>query len=514
LALAAVVAVAFLLVSGGSPSDPKTPPALPGMPPPFLTVAVLGDGDLTAGIDAYGDVVDLRVGPVGPALIDNPHKRQAAGTVPAATGVRPLVSVGGGPPLPLWRADSVRQRYLPGTNVLRTEARFGGSRVAIECAAAGGELGCVSRSGDGERHRPAVEVSFERNLLGGGRRLHLDDRRAPLILAEAARSDRRRLARAQRLGAEAPTWADRLYERSLLAMLALTDRRSGAVAAGARDGWAYVWPRDAGAVAISLAAAGYRQEARPVAGFLLGLDLDAAARFDGDGDPVEGRDAQGDAAGWTLAAARAAGVPARIPPFRWRDRADYQEKSPGDHLANALAARAPSAQCRFRCPYGDKSDTGRVLTREGNGGLDSAAAWAVRPFPRPELFPAARRTLLALRRAQTRRFGPGAGRFGLIPSEDWEEADPWTAPTAWTAWSLAALSHLDRDPPTAQRDRAAALRLLASLRRAATPAGLLPERVDAGNGIPRSTAPLAWSHAFAALALRELWPGPGPMLAP
>ncbi|MBK5220339.1 MAG: hypothetical protein JJE35_11220, partial [Thermoleophilia bacterium] len=48
----------------------------------------------------------------------------------------------------------------------------------------------------------------------------------------------------------------------------------------------------------------------------------------------------------------------------------------------------------------------------------------------------------------------------------------------------------------------------ADLRRAATPAGALPERVDAQTGIPRSTTPLAWPHAFAILALRELWPNP------
>jgi GH15 family glucan-1,4-alpha-glucosidase len=55
------------------------------------------------------------------------------------------------------------------------------------------------------------------------------------------------------------------------------------------------------------------------------------------------------------------------------------------------------------------------------------------------------------------------------------------------------------------------LRLLADLRRAATPAGLLPERVDASSGVPVSTTPLAWSHAFAILALRQLWPGRRPI---
>ncbi len=117
----------------------------------------------------------------------------------------------------------------------------------------------------------------------------------------------------------------------------------------------------------------------------------------------------------------------------------------------------------------------------------------MRPFPDPTLFPATRRTLLRLTADQT--------RFGITPGEDWPGVDPWTAPTAWTAWSLrAATAALGKRPPPRRP------RLLADLRRAATPAGALPERVDARTGIPTSTTPLAWSAAFAILALRELWP--------
>jgi GH15 family glucan-1,4-alpha-glucosidase len=112
----------------------------------------------------------------------------------------------------------------------------------------------------------------------------------------------------------------------------------------------------------------------------------------------------------------------------------------------------------------------------------------VRPFALGPLYPAVRASLRRALRA--------GGRFGLIPSQDWPGRDPWTASTAWTAWSLAALG-----------ERRQALQLMADLRRAATPAGLLPERVDAETGIAASTTPLAWSHAFAILALRELWPG-------
>src|ERR1700761_594704 len=102
VACALVVAVGIVLVSGGSDADPRTPPALPGLPPPFLGTAVSGDGGMTAAVDAYGDVVDLRPGPAGPALIDNPSDRQAAGSVPADTGIVPEIRIGGGEPLPLW----------------------------------------------------------------------------------------------------------------------------------------------------------------------------------------------------------------------------------------------------------------------------------------------------------------------------------------------------------------------------------------------------------------------------
>lgn len=133
-----------------------------------------------------------------------------------------------------------------------------------------------------------------------------------------------------------------------------------------------------------------------------------------------------------------------------------------------------------------------VLVREASdpeSGIDSAAAWAVRPFRLSALYPLARHTLL--------RIAAESGRYGIVPSEDWDGGiDPWAAPTAGTAWSLAALG-----------ERQAALRLMAELRRDETSDGFLPERVDAHTGVPTSTTPLAWSHAFAILAIRQLWPG-------
>jgi glucoamylase len=458
----AAVAAAVLLLSGGSSTDPRTPPALRGLPPPFLGTAIVGHGRAAAAVDAYGNVVDLRVpGPTGRARVEVEAERQAAGSVSPDAAVVAQAFLAGRS-LPFWHADTVRQRYLRGTNVLRTVARFGDEAVTV-----------MRRAG------------------GPG----------------AARADRGWIARARPLGAAAPRWAAAMYERSLLVLRALTDRRSGAVAAGAREGWAYVWPRDAGAVAFALASSGYRAEARRVARFLLGLDLGAAARFRGSGEPVGGRAAQGDASGWVGAAARAAGLigaaaasRAEPRPRAWTGRADYQEKGAGNYLANSIASGVAPARIHeaFATPRGLVREEGEMAS-----GLDTAAAWAVRPFPRPALFPAVRRTLLHL--------AAQSDRFGIVPSEDWTGGtDPWTAPTAWSAWSLAALARGDQgagSSAVARRERRAALGLLAALRRAATPLGLLPERVDAETGLPVSTTPLAWSHAFAILALRELWPG-------
>jgi hypothetical protein len=290
--------------------------------------------------------------------------------------------------------------------------------------------------------------------------------------------------RARPLGAGAPRWARRLYRRSLHVLIALTDPRSGAMIAGERDGWDYVWPRDAAAGAIAFAAAGLRPEAAKVAGFLSGLDLDAAARFYPDGSPAPGRPPAGDAKGWVGAAepwvpASTREVPASTPPsYDWRDRQDYGENVTGDLLGNAIASGAPASEIldRFQTPRG-------LVREDGGDELDSSAGWAVTLFPQPALRPAARRTLLALTAEST--------PFGVPPIEGWTPGQVWTAPTAWSAWGLVKLGAIR-----------AADRLLGELHRAETPAGTLPERVSASDGRPTSTTPLAWSHAFAILALR------------
>jgi hypothetical protein len=295
------------------------------------------------------------------------------------------------------------------------------------------------------------------------------------------------------LGREAPPWARRLYRDSVRVLVALSDPRTGAMIAGDRDGWDYVWPRDAVAGAIALDAAGLHTDARRAVRFLESLDLGVAARFHSDGSRVPGRTAAGDAEGWVAAAGRALSTPSAPAATYllrgryattdqegpgWCGRQDYGENVSGDLLGNAIAAQAPAAEIRRRFL------TPRGLVRESGGDeLDSSAAWAISLFPQPDLGGAVRTTLLTLAREST--------PYGIPPIEGWTPGEVWTAPTAWTAWALLELGELG-----------AADRLLAELRRAATPEGTLPERVDARDGTPTSTTPLAWSHAFAILALR------------
>jgi hypothetical protein len=253
--------------------------------------------------------------------------------------------------------------------------------------------------------------------------------------------------------------------------------------AGERDGWDYVWPRDAAAGAIALEAAGLRPEARRVASFLTRLDLDQGARFYPGGEAVPGRPEAGDAAGWVQAAELAASAE-RTDGARhdWRDRQDYGENVSGDLLGNAIAAGAPSSEILGRFLRA------RGLEREQDGDeLDSAAAWAVTVFASRRLRAAVRQTLMTLTEEST--------PFGIPPIEGWTPGEVWTAPTAWSAWALVELG-----------ESSAADRLLAELHRAETPQGTLPERVDARTGAPTSTTPLAWSHAFAILALRARYP--------
>ncbi len=201
----------------------------------------------------------------------------------------------------------------------------------------------------------------------------------------------------------APRWARRMYSRSLLVLHGLVDRRTGAVVAGAREGWAYVWPRDASAVAIALAAAGYRDEARRIVSFLRRLDLGAAARFQPDGTPVEGRGAQGDAAGWIAAAAAGGGLPSATPCGRGADRPTTRRAA----AAISSPTRSRRAHRALRALFG---------TPAGTTGA---------PGRRPRLGPRLRRGLGGAALSPPRRsirssaapccdWLPSSGRFGIV----------------------------------------------------------------------------------------------------
>ena len=137
IALGAVVLAAVAL-SGGHRDDPRTPVGLPSLPAPLFGTALIGNGGRTGAVDAYDDVVDLRApGPAGPALVAVASKRQEAGTASPGEAIVARVRLRDGRTAPLWRADSTRQRYLPGTNVLRTVARFGDERTVLMRRAGG-----------------------------------------------------------------------------------------------------------------------------------------------------------------------------------------------------------------------------------------------------------------------------------------------------------------------------------------------------------------------------------------
>ena len=201
------------------------------------------------------------------------------------------------------------------------------------------------------------------------------------------------------LGPAAPRWARRLYSRSVRVLVALTDARTGAMIAGERDGWDYVWPRDAAAGAIALESAGLRPEARRVVSFLENTASERAARFYADGSPVPGRLAAGDGEGWIAAAQRAviAGLaPASVltraagsgsdqhglPGHAWQDRQDYGENVTGDCSATRSRPGLPPARSRGASrPLGSCGGRGRERAglRRPPGPPPS--------FPRPALDP-------------------------------------------------------------------------------------------------------------------------------
>ena len=245
--LVAVLAAGALLVSGGHEADPATPAGPPGMPPPFLGIAVLGDGSADGGgrclwgrgrpaAGAGGAGADREPGrPAGGRDGRSRHRDTGLGAGRRRAGA---ADVGGG--------------LDPAASPARHQRAA--NRGAVRRGAGRGRTGGAGRGAGGCR-----APQRGRGRAAGERRRSGADPISRVCIDEAAAADRRWLAAAADSAPAHHRGRRQMYERSLLVLHALTGR-NGAVAAGARDGWAYVWPRDASATAIAFAAAGYRAE--------------------------------------------------------------------------------------------------------------------------------------------------------------------------------------------------------------------------------------------------------------
>ena len=484
------------------------------MPPPFLGTAVVGSGGLTAAVDAYGDVVDLRApGPAGRALIDNPADRQAAGTRrrPTPGSCRGSASAAGAA-LPLWRADSVAQRYLPGTNVVRTAARFG--RVRVADRRRGGSAGRLRRSSSapsGARLATRGDLAMRRGRVAWRAR-----RLAPALCS------RLRPACASR-----PATLGRAIIATRPRRPPLARPRRGRSARGARLGAADVRALAADPARADRPAQRRRRGRRPRR---LGLRL-AARRGDRGARLRRRRLPRRGAPGRAL--------PARPRPRR---RGALRRRRRARCRAAARRATPPAGSRRPRradaaSPYPARSAAAvrgatAPTTRRATPATTSPTRSPVADVPTQRCRRTAIRSEFAIARGLVRArratrapasTPPRPGRCGrsrcppLYPGGRGARCCAWPPPDPLRDHPRRGLARdrpldgsdrLDApgaSPPSGER-RPRRCACSADLRRAATPAGALPERVDARTGIPRSTTPLAWSHAFAILALRQLWP--------
>ena len=348
----------------------------------------------------------------------------------------------------------------------------------------------------------------------------------PAALAAVAR-ERAWLAAGTVPGAGA---AEREVAGASLLFLRLLVRPGGAALAAQTPYWAYVWPRDASFVAAALAVTGHRAEAAAILGFLARSqrpDGTWPARSHPDGRPVtDGRPSQLDATGWVPWAAWLAsdqGRDRRLAERLWPTvraaadvaagsldafglppaGADYWERREHAPTLGTAAALRVGLRAAARLA-GRLGDTGRqaawgraagrldraVRERFGptgyqrhphGGGPDAAVAWLAPPFAPPD--PVVRAAVAAA----WRRLGAGGG---AVPGRPWLGSDPWTPATA--SFALAAM---------AGGDRPAAEARLAWLLDHRTALGAFPERVAHDDGVPRSVAPLAWTHAIVLLTL-------------
>jgi glucoamylase len=337
------------------------------------------------------------------------------------------------------------------------------------------------------------------------------------------------------------TMAQRSMATRALLDLRLAVRPDGAVLAGWRSGWEYVWPRDSSWVAVALAVTGHPAMAYEVLRFLQRMQPGNgiwAARYlpDGSGPVRDGRPDELDADGWVPWAVwswaqteplgagsrsrrdlillwpmvtRAADAAARslIPDGLPGPAMDYWEDSvqvtlgtaapllAGLRAAADLAADiGPAAISDARRWAADAARLATAITATfgqtgyqrlpvAGSGADAAITFLGPPFAQPD--PQVLRAARSARQALTVPNG------GLAPGANW----PGTPDVAWTPeTAFFALF----DAATGQQHQAATL--LDWLAAHRTKLGSLPEQVNSA-GQPASLAPLSWTDAVTLLAL-------------
>jgi glucoamylase len=338
------------------------------------------------------------------------------------------------------------------------------------------------------------------------------------------------------------TAAQRSMATRALLDLRLGVRPNGAVVAGWRSGWEYVWPRDSSWVAVALSETGHPAMAYQILRFLQRIQAANgiwAARYlpDGSGPVRDGRPAELDADGWVPWAVWSWAVTQQLRPgspsrrdltllwpmvTRAADAAirsltqdglpapamDYWEVSVqvtlgtaapllvglraaadlaadiGGATATSNGRRWAAAAARLaRAITATFGWTGYQRLPEAGSGADAAVTFLGPPFAEPN--PG---VLIAARAAQRALVVPNGG---LQPGTTWLGTPDvaWTAETAFFALF---------DAGTGQHGRAAAL--LDWLAAHTTKLGSLPEQVNSA-GRSAGLAPLSWSDAVTLLAL-------------
>jgi GH15 family glucan-1,4-alpha-glucosidase len=334
-----------------------------------------------------------------------------------------------------------------------------------------------------------------------------------------------------------------------MARTALLDLRTltlpgGASLAGWPQAWRYVWPRDAGFVAVALARMGHPDDALAVLHYLQGVqaaDGSFQARYlpEGSGRAPDGRGEESDGPAWALWAAEQVvlAVPARsrssvaasLRPLVTRSSQRILDLTAGPSVLPppsldywevkderlSLGTAAPMAvglrsAAMLTGLLGGDSDlvTTRAEALEraieqafGPGGYpryagddrpDASVTFLLPPFRAGCAAP----VLTAWRAARDSLRRPAGG---LAPGAGWKkDGISWTAETALFALTAATTG-----------DRSAAQRYLTWLDGHRTDRGALPEKV-LSNGVAAGPAPLAWTAALVVLSVDALGRPPAP----